>query len=79
MEYFFRPVLIRVLMEQITGKKIIMPEVSGRIRKVQSRFETYLKTKNDRITSPEELTLLFTNESMISLMRDFAVKDPMQP
>ena len=79
MEYFFRPVLIRVLMEQITGKKIIMPEVSGRIRKVQNRFETYLKTKNDRITSPEELTLLFTNESMISLMRDFAVKDPMQP
>lgn len=77
MEYFFRPVLIRVLMEQITGKKIIMPEVSGRIRKVQNRFETYLKTKNDRITSPEELTLLFTNESMISLMRDFAVKDPM--
>lgn len=42
---FFRPVLIRVLMEQITGKKIIMPEVSGRIRKVQNRFETYLKTK----------------------------------
>ena len=79
MEYFFRPVLIRVLMEQITGKKIIMPEVSGRIRKVQNRFETYLKTKNDRITSPEELTLLFTNESMISLMRDFAVKDPMRP
>ena len=79
MEYFFRPVLIRVLMEQITEKKIIMPEVSGRIRKVQNRFETYLKTKNDRITSPEELTLLFTNESMISLMRDFAVKDPMQP
>lgn len=79
MEYFFRPVLIRVLMEQITGKKIIMPKVSGRIRKVQNRFETYLKTKNDRITSPEELTLLFTNESMISLMRDFAVKDPMQP
>ncbi len=79
MEYFFRPVLIRILMEQITGKKIIMPEVSGRIRKVQNRFETYLKTKNDRITSPEELTLLFTNESMISLMRDFAVKDPMQP
>lgn len=79
MEYFFRPVLIRVLMEQITGKKIIIPEVSGRIRKVQNRFETYLKTKNDRITSPEELTLLFTNESMISLMRDFAVKDPMQP
>ena len=56
-----------------------MPEVSGRIRKVQNRFETYLKTKNDRITSPEELTLLFTNESIISLMRDFAVKDPMQP
>ena len=79
MEYFFRPVLIRVLMEQITGKKIIMPEVSGCIRKVQNRFETYLKTKNDRITSPEELTLLFTNESMISLMRDFAVKDPMRP
>ena len=79
MEYFFRPVLIRVLMEQITGKKIIMPEVSGRARKVQSRFETYLKTKNDRITSPEELTLLFTNESMISLMRDFAIKDPMRP
>lgn len=79
MEYFFRPVLIRVLMEQITGKKIIMPEVSGRIRKVQNRFETYLKTKNDRITSPEELTLLFTNESMISLMRDFAIKDPMRP
>ena len=79
MEYFFRPVLIRILMEQITGKKIIMPEASGRIRKVQNRFETYLKTKNDRITSPEELTLLFTNESMISLMRDFAVKDPMQP
>ena len=79
MEYFFRPVLIRGLMEQITGKKIIMPEVSGRIRKVQNRFETYLKTKNDRITSPEELTLLFTNESMISLMRDFAVKDPMRP
>ena len=45
MEYFFRPVLIRVLMEQITGKKIIMPEVSGRIRKVQNRFETYLKKK----------------------------------
>lgn len=45
MEYFFRPVLIRILMEQITGKKIIMPEVSGRIRKVQNRFETYLKTK----------------------------------
>lgn len=61
------------------GEKIIMPEVSGRIRKVQNRFETYLKTKNDRITSPEELTLLFTNESIISLMRDFAVKDPMQP
>ena len=79
MEYFFHPVLIRVLMEQITGKKIIMPEVSGRIRKVQNRFETYLKTKNDRITSPEELTLLFTNESMISLMRDFAIKDPMRP
>ena len=79
MEYFFRPVLIRILMEQITGKKIIMPKASGRARKVQSHFETYLKTKNDRITSPEELTLLFTNESMISLMRDFAVKDPMQP
>ena len=77
MEYFFRPVLIRVLMEQITGKKIIMPAVSGRIRKVQNRFETYLKTKNDGITSPEELARHFTNESMISLMRDFAVKDPM--
>lgn len=45
MEYFFRPVLIRVLMEQITGKKSSSPEVSGRIRKVQNRFETYLKTK----------------------------------
>ena len=79
MEYFFRPVLIRVLMEQIKGRKIIMPEISGRVRKVQSRFEAYLKTRNDRITSPEELTLLFTNESMISLMRDFAVKDSMRP
>lgn len=56
-----------------------MPEISGRVRKVQSRFEAYLKTRNDRITSPEEFTLLFTNESMISLMRDFAVKDPMRP
>ena len=36
MEYFFRPVLIRVLMEQITGKKIIMPEVSGRIVKCKT-------------------------------------------
>jgi len=79
MEYFFRPVLIRILMEQITGKKIIMPEASGRARKVQSHFETYLKARPDIITSPEELTRLFTNESMISLMRDFAVKNPMQP
>jgi len=63
----------------IKGRKIIMPEISGRVRKVQSRFEAYLKTRNDRITSPEEFTLLFTNESMISLMRDFAVKDPMRP
>lgn len=78
MEYFFRPVLIRILMEQITGKKIIMPEASGRARKVQSHFETYLKARPDIITSQEELTLLFTNEFMISLMRDFAVKDPMQ-
>lgn len=79
MEYFFRPVLIRVLMEQITGKKIIMPKASGRARKVQSHFETYLKARPDIITSPEELTRLFTNESMISLMRDFAIKDPMRP
>ena len=79
MEYFFRPVLIRILMEQITGKKIIMPEASGRARKVQSHFETYLKARPDIITSPEELTRLFTNESMISLMRDFAIKDPMRP
>lgn len=79
MEYFFRPVLIRILMEQITGKKIIMPEASGRARKVQSHFETYLKARPDIITSQEELTRLFTNESMISLMRDFAVKNPMQP
>ena len=79
MEYFFRPVLIRILMEQITGKKIIMPEASGRARKVQSHFETYLKARPDIITSPEELTRLFTNESMISLMRDFAVKNPLQP
>ena len=70
---------IKAIEQEITEKKIIMPEVSGRLRKVQNRFETYLKTKNDRITSPEELTLLFTNESMISLMRDFAVKDPMRP
>lgn len=79
MEYFFRPVLIRILMEQITGKKIIMPKASGRARKVQSHFETYLKARPDIITSPEELTRLFTNESMISLMRDFAIKDPMRP
>lgn len=79
MEYFFRPVLIRILMEQITGKKIIMSEASGRARKVQSHFETYLKARPDIITSQEELTRLFTNESMISLMRDFAVKNPMQP
>ena len=45
----------------------------------ENYFETYLKARPDIITSPEELTRLFTNESMISLMRDFAIKDPMRP
>lgn len=75
MEYFFRPVLIHLLMEQAAGAKITLPKSPGRVRKVQSRFEKYIKNRTDTIATPKELENLFSNDSMITLMRNFATEN----
>lgn len=72
LEYYFRPVLMKVLMEKGLGRKVTLPEVGKKEAKVQRQFEEFLWKWDGRMETPEDLYQLLDNDSLISLMRAFA-------
>jgi hypothetical protein len=78
MEYFFRPVILHVLMEAGLGKKTARPEGRLDVRRMQERFARFLKKQPLQIETAEDLDRLFTNESVTGLMRAFAVDDALR-
>lgn len=72
LEYYFRPVMMKVLMEKGLGRKVTLPKVGKKEAKVQRQFEEFLWKWDGRMETTEDLYQLLGNETMISLMRDFA-------
>lgn len=75
MEYFFRPVLMKVFMEKGLGREEFIPEDHEEARRVEEKFEEFLLAKDITVEAPEDLDRLLTDESVTQLMREFAVNE----
>ena len=71
LEYYFRPVMMKVLMEKGLGRKVQLPEVGRKEKYIQRRFEEFLWKWNYRIEKAEDLYRVLDTSFMISLMREF--------
>lgn len=72
LEYYFRPVVMKVLMEKGLGRKVTLPEVGKKEAKVQRQFEEFLWKWDARVETAEDLYQLLDNDTLIPLMRAFA-------
>ena len=73
MEYFFRPVFMRLLMEKGLGQRVKLPERSREVRALQDEFFRYMETQPLSIESADDIDRLLTPEEVTRWMRQFAV------
>lgn len=73
MEYYFRPVLMKMLYEKTFKKHINIYDDNKQISKVQKNFESFLKKKNIIISSIQEINYLLSDENVKNLIHNFAV------
>lgn len=73
MEYFFRPVFMRLLMEKGLGQRVKLPERSREVRALQDEFFRYMETQPLSIASADDIDRLLTPEEVTRWMRQFAV------
>ncbi len=71
LEYYFRPVMLKVLMEKGLGRKVQLPDAGRKEKQIMRRFEEYLWKWDHRIETPKDLYDVLDTTNMISLMRDF--------
>ena len=55
MEYFFRPVFMRLLMEKGLGQRVKLPERSREVRALQDEFFRYMETQPLSIASADDI------------------------
>ena len=72
LEYYFRPVIMKVLLKKVLGKDIKLPKVGEEETKASKAFEAFLETWNVSIDSVEKLYYVLGNKTLIPLMRRFA-------
>ena len=72
LEYYFRPVIMKVLLKKVLGKDIKLPKVGEEETKASKAFEAFLETWNVSIDSVEKLHYVLGNKTLIPLMRRFA-------
>ena len=73
MEYFFRPVFMRLLMEKGLGQRVKLPERSREVRALQDEFFRYMEAQPLSIASADDIDRLLTPEEVTRWMRQFAV------
>ena len=73
-DYFFRPVIMKFLMKKGKHISIPMPSLSKEAEMLQNRFEIYLESKEGILASSDDIYRLLSEETLISLMRDFLKK-----
>lgn len=73
MEYFFRPVVMKVLMKLIEGKEVELPVRQYEVEQIQVAFEKYLLKEEIIIHSAADIDALLSPTNMILLMRSFAI------
>ena len=73
MEYFFRPVVMKVLMKLIEGKEVELPVRQYEVEQIQVAFEKYLLKEEIIIHSAADIDVLLSPTNMILLMRSFAI------
>ena len=73
MEYSFRPVFMRLLMEKGLGQRVKLPERSREVRALQDEFFRYMETQPLSIASADDIDRLLTPEEVTRWMRQFAV------
>ena len=72
LEYYFRPVMLEVLMEKVLGRSVQLPEVNAFESRVQKAFADFLWKWDCRVDNAEEIYDLLDSKTMIPLMRRFA-------
>lgn len=72
LEYYFRPVMMKVLMKKVWGKNIALPKGPAAETKAQKAFEKFLETWDVSIDSIDQLYDVLENKTLIPLMRRFA-------
>lgn len=70
-EYFFRPVIMKFLMEKGTGRSFSLPPISKKAGLLQRHFLSYLDTCEGRLSTPEEIDYLLSDDGLIPLVRKF--------
>ena len=71
MEYFFRPVIMKFLMEKGTARPFSLPPISKKAGLLQRHFLSYLNTCEGRLSTPEEIDYLLSDDGLIPLVRKF--------
>ncbi len=71
MEYYFRPTMMKVLMEKGLGRKVQLPDMGKKERNICRRFEEFLWKWDARIETVEDLYEILDTPSVIGLMREF--------
>lgn len=74
LEYYFRPVLLKVLMEKGTGEKKILPKVGKFAGQVEKEFEAYLWSVEGELETADDIWRWLNIKTLLPLMRRFAVK-----
>lgn len=72
LEYYFRPVMMKVLMEKGLGRHVKLPKEEKSVRKLQLAFEQFLQTWDYSIKTPEDIYQALDTQTMIPLMRQFS-------
>ncbi len=71
LEYYFRPTMMKVLMEKGLGRKVQLPEWGKKERNICRRFEEFLWKWDTRVETASDLYRILDTPSLISLMRGF--------
>ena len=75
MNYFFRPVVMKFLMEKGTGRSFSLPPLSKEVNRMQHRFASYLNTCEGCLSAPEDIDRLLSDGGLLPLIREFAEND----
>ena len=72
MEYYFRPILIKMLYEKAFKKNINIYEPSKSIQKLKKDFEHFIKKQNIIISSEKDVDTLISDAEIKKVIYKFA-------